>query len=213
LPSLHSLTISIWYGATVRGDVNKVTIGDNTNIGDRTVVHVAKIQGDHPTSIGDNVTIGPCALIHAATIHNDCMIGAGAQVMDGAVVESHSILAPGSMVTPKTTVKSGELWAGSPAKKVRALTAEEIAGIGDAASDRAELAALHAIECSKDYKQLAADEELYEDMELRDEEHFPRDLQDPSDVQGQGSPGLIFNTTLSNPEEGLKMKQAQGGSK
>ncbi len=59
---------SVWYGAAIRGDVNKVVIGENTNIGDRSVVHVAKIQGDYPTFIGDNVTVGPGAIIHAATI-------------------------------------------------------------------------------------------------------------------------------------------------
>jgi carbonic anhydrase/acetyltransferase-like protein (isoleucine patch superfamily) len=198
--------LSIWYGATVRGDVNKVTIGENTSIGDRAVVHVAKIQGDHMTSIGNNVTVGPCALIHAATVKDSSVVGASAQVMDGSVVETHSMIAPGSVVTPGTTVASGELWAGSPAKKVRALTADEIASIAAMATDKTEMATLHAVECSKDYKQLAEDEEQYEDNRIRDEDYWQQGATDDGDVLGQGAPGRIFDSTLTHPEEGLKMK-------
>lgn len=186
-----------------------MTIGENTSIGDRAIVHVAKIQGDLMTSIGNNVTVGPCALIHAATVKDSCVVGASAQVMDGAVVETHSIIAPGSVVTPGTKVASGELWSGSPAKKVRALTADEIASIAETAADKTEMAALHAVECAKDYKQLAEDEEQYEDARIRDEDYWqpnaPGDDSD-GDVLGQGVPGRIFNSTLTHPEEGLKMK-------
>ena len=118
---------SVWYGAVLRGDVNKLTVGDQSSIGDRAVVHVAKIQGDFATSIGNMVTIGAGAIIHAATIHDKVMIGESAQVLDGAVVESNSIVEPGAIVTPGTVVNGGELWSGCPAKKVRALTEEEIA--------------------------------------------------------------------------------------
>ena len=120
---------SVWYGAIVRGDVNHVKIGTASSIGDRAVVHVAKIQGDSPTIIGDHVTISAGALVHAATLKDSVVIGEMAQVLDGAVVESNSIVAPASVVTPGTTVKSGELWAGTPAKKVRELTEEEKIGI------------------------------------------------------------------------------------
>ena len=57
---------SVWYGAAVRGDVHKIVIGENTSVGDRAVIHVAKIQGDFASIIGDNVTIGPGAVVHAA---------------------------------------------------------------------------------------------------------------------------------------------------
>lgn len=193
----------------MRGDVNKVAIGENSSIGDRAVVHVAKIQGDFNTNIGSNVTVGPCALIHAATLEDSIVVGASSQIMDGSVVESHSIVAPGSVVTPGTKVPSGELWAGSPAKKVRALTAEEIASIADSATDTTELAARHATECSKDYHQLAADEDALEDAMNRDPDYIPRDATDPTDVLGQGAPGRIFDSTLTNPEEGLKLKKEQ----
>jgi carbonic anhydrase/acetyltransferase-like protein (isoleucine patch superfamily) len=200
---------SVWYGAVVRGDVNKVTIGENTAIRERAVVHVAKIQGDFATLIGDNVTIGPCAIIHACTLQDSVMVGASAQVMDGSVVESHSMIAPGAIVTPGTVVKGGEYWAGSPAKMVRALTPMEIASIADSATDISELAMMHAVEQAKDYKQVAADEEARLDKLNRSEDYMqPSDI-DQEDFLGQGAPGRIFNTVLSHPVEGLKFRQRQ----
>lgn len=199
---------SIWYGATVRGDVNKLTIGEYSSIGDRAVVHVAKIQGDFSTSIGNHVTVGPCAVVHACVLQDKVIIGASAQVLDGSVVESLSMVAAGSVVTPGTKVTGGELWAGSPAKKVRALTDEEKAAIAEMATDQAELAAMHAFENSKDYQQLAADEEELRDSQERHEEYIqPKDWKDNDDVLGQGQPGFIFNSTLTHPEEGLKLLQ------
>mmetsp|Transcript_17336 Transcript_17336/g.48041 ORF Transcript_17336/g.48041 Transcript_17336/m.48041 type:complete len:286 (-) Transcript_17336:238-1095(-) len=199
---------SVWYGATVRGDVNKITVGSKTNIGDRAVVHVAKIQGDHATFIGSNVSIRAGAVVHACTIKDFVMIGESAQVMDGAVVESNSIVAPGSLVTAGTEVPSGELWSGAPAKKERALTTEEIAFIAESAHDTLELAYLHSVENSKDYKQLVTEAEDQLDKELREEGEawFDPNSPDPEDVLGQGAPGRIFNSTLTNPEEGLKMR-------
>jgi len=196
---------SVWYGATVRGDVNTVKIGSKTSVGDRAVVHVAKIQGDHPTSIGDNVTIGANAIVHACTIDDLVAIGESAQIMDGAKVSTNSIVAPASIVTPGTTVPSGELWSGSPAKKERALTSEEIAEISESAHDTLELAYLHSVENSKDYKQLIEEEEDRLDRKLRKKAWFDPNIPDPDDVLGQGVPGRIFNSTLTNPEEGLKM--------
>lgn len=202
---------SVWYGAIVRGDVNKISIGENTSIGDRAVVYVEKIQGDLKTIIGNNVTVGPCAIIHAATVEDFVMVGASAQVLDGAIVGPNTMIAPGAVVTPGTKVPSGEMWAGSPAKKIRALTEEEFATITDSAKDTVVLAALHATENEKDYHQIAQDENDYEDRMNRDAEYTPRaeDYEDPTDVLGQGSPGRIFDNALTNPMEGLKLKQAQ----
>mmetsp|Transcript_15817 Transcript_15817/g.32700 ORF Transcript_15817/g.32700 Transcript_15817/m.32700 type:complete len:285 (+) Transcript_15817:113-967(+) len=196
---------SVWYGATVRGDVNNVKIGSKTSIGDRAVVHVAKIQGDHPTKIGDNVTVGAGAIVHACTLEDLVVIGESAQVMDGATVKSNSIVAPASIVTPGTTVPSGELWSGSPAKKERALTSEEIAEISESAHDTLELAYLHSVENSKDYKQLIEEDEDRLDRKLRKKAWFDPNIPDPDEVLGQGVPGRIFNSTLTNPEEGLKL--------
>jgi carbonic anhydrase/acetyltransferase-like protein (isoleucine patch superfamily) len=204
---------SVWYGATVRGDGNPVTIGANSNIGDRAVIHIAKIQGDLPTSIGDNVTVGPGAMVHAATLKDYSLVGASAQVLDGATVGSNSIISPGSIVSPGTVVPDGEVWAGSPAKMVRKVTKEDIESITTSAVDIAELAALHAGECAKDFEQLKADEEAYKDKVERNPEYWQPTDYDPNDVLGQGAPGRIFNTTLSHPEEGLKMKEERAKAK
>lgn len=201
---------SIWYGATVRGDVNKVTIGTKSSVGDRAVIHVAKIQGDFPTIIGSNVSIGPGSIIHAATLKDDCIIGPLAQVLDGAVIESKTIIAPGSIITPGTVVNSG-LWAGSPAKFIRELTPEEVKMIEEAAEEKLESAKLHAIECAKDYKQIAEDEDLYEDELYRDPDYWQRN--DPNvnkdEVNGQGVPGMIFDNVLTHPERAGELKDTQ----
>jgi len=195
---------SVWYGATVRGDGNKVSIGDNTSIGDRTVVHIAKIQGDFPTSIGSNVTIGANAIVHAATVKDSVLIGSGAQVLDGAIVGSNSIIEAGAVVTPGTKIPDGELWSGSPAKMVRKVTAEDLSSITNNAQDIMELAISHALECDKDFETIAKDAEAYQDMMERADDYFQPSETDQDDVLEQGAPGRIFDTTLSHPEEGLK---------
>lgn len=171
------------------------------------MVHVARIQGDFATHIGNNVTIAAGALIHAATLKDSVIIGESAQVLDGSVVESNSIVAPASIVTPGTIVKGGQLWAGSPARMVRALTETEIAGILSRSSETVLLASQHAIENAKDYKQILEEEEVA-DIEMYMDETQPRKpTRDPADVQGQGHPGRIFRSTLSHPEEAHKQQQ------
>lgn len=165
---------SVWYGAKIRGDVHDISIGSNTSIGDCVMVHSAKIQNDHPTSIGNNVTVGSNAVIHACNIHNNVIVGSGAQILDGAIVHSHSIIAPGALVTPGKTVGTGQLWSGSPAKHLRDLSAEEKAAIGASACEAAGMAIVHAEECGKDWQQVLADEETAEDDKYRDPDYLPR---------------------------------------
>ena len=159
---------SIWYGAVVRGDVNTIRIGAHSSIGDRTMVHVAKIQGDAPTNIGSKVTIGPNANIHACTLKDSCMIGAGASVLDNSTVEKHAVVAPGSIVTMGTTVPSGQLWAGVPARFVRELTEEEIASIDATEMETAELSEAHGDEHAKGVDQFVLEELMHKDDEARD---------------------------------------------
>ena len=136
---------SLWPGTIVRGDVNLVRIGARSNIQDGCVVHVSH-DGPHsrlggfPTLIGEDVTIGHKAVIHACTIEDNAFVGMKACVMDGVVVESHAMVAAGALVTPGKRVRTGELWAGSPAKKMRDLTIEEIGYIDEAATLYAEYA-------------------------------------------------------------------------
>ncbi len=116
----------IWPGCVLRGDVNHIAIGVSTNIQDATVIHVSG-RGS-PTIIGDEVTVGHHCLIHACTLQDRSFIGMRATVMDDAVVETGAMVAAGALVTPGKRVLAGELWVGSPAKKMRDLTADEIAG-------------------------------------------------------------------------------------
>jgi len=116
---------SIWYQVTVRGDNNFVTIGTGTNIQDNSCIHIS--SRDFPTIIGDYVTVGHSALVHACRLHNHAFVGMGAIVMDGAVIETDAMLAAGAMLTPGKHIPAGELWAGRPARKMRQLTAAEIA--------------------------------------------------------------------------------------
>ena len=177
-------------------------------MGDRAVIHVAKIQGDFPSMIGDNVTIGPGAIVHAATLKDNSVVGPSAQVLDGAVVEKNAIVGPGAVVTPGTVVKEGEYWLGSPAKMLRKVTAEELQTASESSADMLELARMHAVECDKDLEQLTKDEEAYEDATTRDPDYWqPSDQKPLDDVLGQGSPGLIFDSVFTNPEEGLKLNE------
>ena len=114
---------NIWFGCTVRGDVNEVRIGARVNLQDGSVVHVT--GGGHGTYIGDDVTIGHMALIHAATLEAGSFVGMKACVMDGVVVETGAMVAAGALVTPNKRVPAGELWGGSPAKKLRDLNQTE----------------------------------------------------------------------------------------
>ncbi len=108
---------SIWYSCVLRGDMNFIRIGNDTNIQDGTVVHVD--SKGYPTILGDRVTVGHMALLHACTLEDDSMIGMQACVMDGAVVGEGSLIAAGALVTPGKQIGPGEVWAGRPAKFLR----------------------------------------------------------------------------------------------
>lgn len=122
--------VSIWPFCAVRGDVNFIRIGARSNIQDATVIHVTHDgpytpDGGIPTLVGEDVTVGHKCLLHACTIGNRCLIGMGAIVMDGAVLEDEVFLAAGSLVPPGKQLKSGYLYRGSPARAVRELTENE----------------------------------------------------------------------------------------
>lgn len=107
----------VWYNCVLRGDMNEIHIGENSNVQDGTIIHVASLgQG---TYIGSRVSIGHLALIHACTIEDDAMIGMQATVMDGVTVEAGALVAAGSLVPPGKRVMKGQMWAGTPAKYVR----------------------------------------------------------------------------------------------
>ncbi|MAW21131.1 MAG: gamma carbonic anhydrase family protein [Flavobacteriales bacterium] len=118
---------SVWFSAVVRGDVNSIKIGNKVNIQDGAVVHCTYKKA--ATIIGDNVSIGHNALVHGCTIYDNVLIGMGAIVMDGVVVESNSIIAAGAVVLEGTHIKSGTIYAGVPAKKIKDLKQEQTASL------------------------------------------------------------------------------------
>ncbi len=118
---------SLWFGVVARADVDTITIGENTNIQDQSMLHVS---GGFPLSIGKNVTLGHRVTAHGCTIGDHCLIGMGAIILDGAVIGEHSLVAAGSLVPPGRVYPPRSFLMGSPAKVVRELTASEIEQYG-----------------------------------------------------------------------------------
>lgn len=115
---------SVWYNSVIRGDVHYIKIGKLTNIQDCCMLHVTNDK--FPLNIGDKVTIGHSVSLHGCTINDLCLIGIGATILDGAIVEEKSIVAAGALVRQNFVVPTGMLVAGVPARVLRDLTAEEL---------------------------------------------------------------------------------------
>lgn len=134
---------SVWYGAVLRGDVNAIEVGDMTNIQDNAVVHSARhnaAKQPMKTVIGSNTTIGHGAVVHAATVGDNCLVGMGATLLDGVVMENGSMVAAGALVPPNTVVPAGKVFGGNPAKLLRAMEPHEGPFITESAKNYAELA-------------------------------------------------------------------------
>jgi carbonic anhydrase/acetyltransferase-like protein (isoleucine patch superfamily) len=119
---------SVWFNTVVRGDINAIRIGRYVNIQDGAIVHVGP-SPEHFTTVGDYVSVGHNATLHGCKIHNEVLIGIGAIILNGAVVESQSIVAAGALVRVGDRVPGGVLFAGVPGKIVRDLSAAEIKGL------------------------------------------------------------------------------------
>ena len=121
---------SIWPLVAARGDVNHMRIGKRTNVQDGAILHVTRKSTSnpdgHPLLIGDDVTIGHKAMLHGCSVGNRILVGMGAIILDGAILEDDVILGAGSLVPPGKVLKSGHLYVGSPAKQIRALTEAEL---------------------------------------------------------------------------------------
>lgn len=117
---------SVWYNAVIRGDVHYIKIGNKVNIQDNAMLHCTYEK--FPLNIGNNVSVGHNAIVHGSTIHDNVLIGMGAIVMDDCVVESNSIVGAGSVVTQGTHIKSGEVWGGVPARKLKDISADLLEG-------------------------------------------------------------------------------------
>ena len=138
---------SIWPMTVVRGDVNTIQIGAFTNIQDNSVLHVTHDgpynPGGYDLKIGNNVTVGHRVILHGCHIGDSCLIGMGATIMDGVIIEPNNLIGAGSLITPNKQLESGYLWMGSPARKIRKLTNEEIESIEYSATNYSKLKDQH----------------------------------------------------------------------
>ena len=108
---------SVWFGATVRGDVAPITMGNRVNVQDGACIHVHNTVG--PAFIEDDVSIGHNATVHACTLKRGCLVGMGAVVLDFSVVGEGAIVAAGSVVTQRTVIGDHEIWGGVPARFIK----------------------------------------------------------------------------------------------
>ncbi|MFT6269267.1 MAG: carbonic anhydrase/acetyltransferase-like protein (isoleucine patch superfamily) [Alphaproteobacteria bacterium] len=130
---------SVWPLVAARGDVNIIRIGQRTNIQDGSVLHVSRISKKNPDGfpliIGDDVTVGHKCMLHGCVLGNRILVGMGAIVMDGVVVEDDVFIAAGALVTPNKRLESGFLYVGNPATKKRALHDHEKAFLKESATN------------------------------------------------------------------------------
>ncbi|MET0392742.1 MAG: gamma carbonic anhydrase family protein [Chitinophagaceae bacterium] len=117
---------SVWFNTVIRGDVNFIRMGHTVNVQDGACIHCTYQKCG--TTIGNNVSIGHNAIVHGCTIHDNVLIGMGAIVMDNAVVHSNTIIAAGAVVLENTICEGGSIYAGVPAKKVKAISQELVKG-------------------------------------------------------------------------------------
>jgi carbonic anhydrase/acetyltransferase-like protein (isoleucine patch superfamily) len=114
---------SVWFNAVIRGDVNAITIGNDTNIQDGAVIHATYLKAS--TAIGNRVSVGHNAIVHGCVVKDHVLIGMGAIVMDHAVIEEYCIIAAGAVVLENTICESGFIYAGTPAKKLKPITEQQ----------------------------------------------------------------------------------------
>ncbi|HPI53593.1 MAG TPA: gamma carbonic anhydrase family protein [Chitinophagaceae bacterium] len=117
---------SVWFNAVIRGDVNSIRMGNTVNVQDGACIHCTYEKTK--TVIGNNVSIGHNALVHGCTVEDNVLIGMGAIVMDNVHIGTNTIIAAGAVVLENTQCESGSIYAGVPAKKVKAISQELVHG-------------------------------------------------------------------------------------
>ncbi len=131
---------SVWYGAVLRGDINRIEIGARSNLQDGVIVHVSD---EFPALVGELVTVGHAAVVHACTVHDEVLVGMGAILLDGAEIGARSIIGARSLVTAGMKIPPGSLVLGAPGKVVRQLDRAAQEGIAGWARKYVEVARCH----------------------------------------------------------------------
>lgn len=131
---------SVWYGASLRGDNEQITVGERANFQDNVVIHADE---GFPTVVGDDVSVGHAAVLHGCSVGRGTVVGMGAVVMNGASIGEECLVAGGAVVLQGTDIPAGSLVAGVPAKVRRELTPEERAGLMKGISHYPDLARKH----------------------------------------------------------------------
>ena len=132
---------SVFYGCVLRGDIESIIVGEGSNVQDGSIIHLAD---DLPAIVGAYCTIGHGAIVHACTVGDECLVGMRAVVLDGAEIGDQSLIAAGSVVTPRTKIPAGSMVMGTPAKVVRPLSPDERAGLRAWAEKYIHVARAHA---------------------------------------------------------------------
>jgi carbonic anhydrase/acetyltransferase-like protein (isoleucine patch superfamily) len=141
---------SVWPLAVIRGDMHSIRIGARTSIQDGSVLHITHAgpfnPGGYPLEIGEDVTVGHKVVLHGCRIGSRVLVGMGAILMDGVVVEDEVVIGAGSLVPPGKTLQSGYLYVGSPVKQARPLSDKERAFFAYSAANYVKLKDLHLVE-------------------------------------------------------------------
>ena len=132
---------SVWFGAVLRGDSGPLTIGRGSNIQDGCVVHA---DDGAPVTVGQNVTVGHLVMLHGCTVDDLALIGIGAVVLNGAKIGQNCLVGAGSLVTEGKAFPDGSMIMGTPAKAVKTLTPEQMAGLARSAASYVENAKRHS---------------------------------------------------------------------
>jgi carbonic anhydrase/acetyltransferase-like protein (isoleucine patch superfamily) len=144
---------SIWPLVAARGDVNTITIGQRSNIQDGSVLHVTRKSAGNPEGnplvIGDDVTVGHKCMLHGCILGNRILVGMGAIIMDGAIIQDDVFIAAGSLVPPNKALESGYLYVGNPVKQVRPLKESESAFLKQSAMNYVKLKDEYLLELTK----------------------------------------------------------------
>jgi len=145
---------SVWPMAVLRGDVQRITIGAQSNLQDGCVLHVSHdsqyLPGGQPLALGDRVTVGHRAILHGCEIADGCFIGMGCTILDGARLEPRTLLGAGSLVASGKCLQGGYLWLGSPARRVRPLSERELEYLDYSAAHYVRLAQRHRVSLAEE---------------------------------------------------------------